>query len=230
MKKPKISFNKDAILDFLLRNVEKMVAAAIGLFACTLAWGGVDALRSMRPKQDQRPQTIVEQAKVTAEHIEAVKIAPDDELTSEKGLAAVVSKWLAPKIVPPPTQTILNKPLFGEVARRSKPEILPLQELHAVAGVMLIAARPPAPAGRAAERAPEPEAAPTKGKPGRGGRPGQNQPGPGMPQPPLDGAMSGMMPGMMGMSGMMPGMMGMSGMMPQAASDKVSEAAVRRVR
>ena len=205
MKKPKISFNKDAILDFLLRNVEKMIAAAIGLFACTLAWGGVDALRSMRPKAEQKPQTIVEQAKVTGEHIEAVKIAPDDELTTEKELAAVVSKWLAPKIVPPPTQTILNKPLFGEVARRSKPEVLPIEELHAVAGVTLIAAKPPAPAGRAAaERQPEPEApAPGKGKPGRGGRPGANQPGAGMPPGAMDPAMSGMIPGMMpGMPGM----------------------------
>jgi hypothetical protein len=220
MKKPKISFNKDAILDFLLRNVEKILAAVIGLFACTLAWGGVDALRSMRPTAEQTPQTIKEQAKVTADHIVSVKIPPEDRLVKERGLANVVSKWLAPKIVPSPTKTIFNKPLFAEVARRTKPEILPIENLQAVAAVTIIAIRPPAAAGRAAERPAEPEpAAAPKPKPGRGPRAAGNQPAPGMPGGmSIDTAMGGfpgMAPGMMpGMPGMMPGMPGAPGMVP----------------
>jgi len=90
MKKPKVSFNKDAVLGFLLRNVEKILTAVIGLFACTLAWGGVDALRSMRPSGEQMPQKIIEAVKVTEEHIVSVKIPPEDRLTKERGLADVV--------------------------------------------------------------------------------------------------------------------------------------------
>ena len=95
MKKPKISFNKDAVLGFLLRNVEKMLAAAIGLFACTLAWGGVDALRSMRPSGEQTPQKIKEDARVTEEHIVSVKIPPEDRLTKERGLAEAAQVFKA---------------------------------------------------------------------------------------------------------------------------------------
>ena len=142
MKVPRIAFSKDALLSFLLLHGEKVVAAMVGLAACALAWGGIGALRTMRPKPEQLPQAIIADAATTAEHIEAVKIAPDDELTSEKGLADTVAQWLSPKIEPVPTQSMFNKPLFGELARRSSPDILPVEDLRAVAGVAVLAMKP----------------------------------------------------------------------------------------
>jgi len=142
MKAPRIAFSKDAVLSFLLLHGEKVVATMVGLAACALAWGGIGALRTMRPKPEQLPQAIIADASSTAEHIEAVKIAPDDELTSEKGLADTVAQWLSPKIEPMPSQSMFNKPLFGELARRSSPDILPIEDLRAVAGVAVLALKP----------------------------------------------------------------------------------------
>ena len=113
MKKPRIALNKDAILGFFVKHGEKLIAGLFGLFACTLAWGGVEALRSMRPTQEQRPESIVEQSKSTDTHIDSVKIAPDDELTSEKGLSAKVSPWLGVKIDQASRPLGLDKPLFA---------------------------------------------------------------------------------------------------------------------
>ncbi|MFM8803864.1 MAG: hypothetical protein ACKOK8_08145, partial [Planctomycetia bacterium] len=141
MKAPRVAFNKDAVLSFLLSHGEKVVAAIIGLAACGLAWGGVSALRGMRPSQEQQPESLVADAAATAKHIEEVKIVPDDELTSEKGLAKTVARWLSPKVEPPPPHALLNKPLFAELARRSSPEILPVEDLRAVSGVAVLAVK-----------------------------------------------------------------------------------------
>ena len=217
MKKPRIALNKDAILEFFVRHGEKLVVGLFGLFACTLAWGGVEALRSMRPTLEQRPESIVEQSKSTDTHIDSVKIAPDDELTSEKGLSAKVSPWLGVKIDPASRPLVLDKPLFAELSKRTSPDILPVEDLRAVAGVVVIAAKP-APAGGRQAAADRPTdldaAAPPKGqKAGRaGGRGGPQGPGmagpPGMSgspamsgSPPMSGEFSGApsMPGMPGM-------------------------------
>ena len=142
MKAPKIAFNKDAALSFLLLHGEKVVAVMVGLAACGLAWGGVSALRTMRPTEEQKPDAIIADAALTSKHIEAVKIAPDDELTSEKGLADTVAQWLAPRIEPAPSLAMFDKPLFGELARRSSPDILPIEDLRAVAGVAILTLKP----------------------------------------------------------------------------------------
>ena len=188
MKAPRIAFNKDALLTFLLGHGEKLVAVMVGLVACALVWGGVSALRNMRPTPEQQPEAIVADAATTAEHIEAVKIAPDDELTSEKGLADTVAQWLSPKITPMPPQVVFNKPLFGELARRSSPDILPIEDLRAVAGVAVMARKPKPVGDRPVPDRPlnlDANNAPKPGKPPRGGGRG----GPMPPQPPNMGVM-----------------------------------------
>lgn len=191
MKAPRIAFSKDALLTFLLQHGEKLIAAVVGLAACALALSGVSALRSMRPTAEQQPEAIIADAAVTAEHIEAVKIAPDDELTSEKGLAATVSQWLATKVVPPPAIVLFDKPLFAELARRSSPDILPIEELRAVAGVAVLAMKPRAVGNRPAPEKPLNLDAARAEKPGKPPRGGRGRPVPPVPQPPPD---MGMMP------------------------------------
>lgn len=194
MKTPRIAFNKDAVLSFLLQHGEKVVAAVVGVAACGLAWGGVGALRSLRPTPEQLPQAIVSDAATTAEHIEAVKIAPDDELTSEKGLADIVAQWLSPKVEPAPPHSMFNKPLFGELARRSSPDILPIEDLRAIPGVAVLAmkAKPigdrPAPDRPLNLDANNPNNAGKPAKPPRGG--GRGVPAP----PPVPPPEMGMMP------------------------------------
>lgn len=205
MKKPSISFNKDAVVTFAVRHVEKVMGAVFGLLACGLIWGGFEALRTMRPTTEQLPQTIVTESAAAAEHIDAVKIAPDDELTSEKGLAETVARWLSPKVAAAPTAAMLNKPLFSELARRSSPDILPIEDLHAVAGVAVLSvkAKPigdrPGPDRPISLDAPGPAKPP---KPPRGGPRGPTAPG---TLPP--GALSPEMAGMAGTAGV-PGVPG----------------------
>jgi len=188
MKAPRIAFNKDALLTFLLGHGEKLVAAMVGLAACALVWGGVSAYRNMQPTKEQQPLAIGEEADLSATHIEAVKIAPDDELTSEKGLADIVAQWLSPKITPIPPQVVFNKPLFGELARRSSPDILPIEDLRAVTGVAVMARKPKPVGDRPVPDRPlnlDANNAPKPGKPPRGGGRG----GPMPPQPPNMGMM-----------------------------------------
>lgn len=189
MKAPKIAFNKDAILSFLLLHGEKVVAAVVGVAALALAWSGLGAMRSLRPTAEQQPQAIIADADTTAKHIEAVKIAPDDELTSEKGLADTVAQWLTPKITATPQRAIFNKPLFGELARRSSPDILPIEDVRAVAGVAVLAMKPKPVGDRAAPERPLNLDANSQAKPGKpprgGGRGGAPQPTPPLPPDPV---------------------------------------------
>lgn len=76
MKMPKVSFNKAALLAFLMLHGEKLVAAVLGLVACSLVWGGIGAIRSLRPSAKQEPQAIVADAAAATEHIDKVKIHP----------------------------------------------------------------------------------------------------------------------------------------------------------
>lgn len=193
MKAPRVAFNKDALLTFVFLHGEKVIAAVVALAACALVWGGMSALRNMRPTEEQQPQAIIADAATTAEHIEAVKIAPDDELTSEKGLADTVAQWLSPKIGPMPPHSVFNKPLFAELARRSSPDILPIEDLRAVSGVVVLALKPKQVGDRPAPERPlllDANNAPKPGKPPRGGGRG----GPVQPMPPMPPPNMGMMP------------------------------------
>lgn len=192
MKLAKPSFNKDSLLQFFVDHGEKLGVGLIGLASLALAWGGISSLRAMRPSEEQEPQAIIKEAAEASAHIEAVKIAPDDELTSEKGLAATVAQWLAPEVTPAPPRALFDKPLFAELARRSSPTIFPVEDLRAVAGVAVVAAKPKPVAGRPVERTinldgPSP-APPKGGKPPRGGRPtAPTQPVPPQPTPEMMG-------------------------------------------
>ena len=125
-KKPRISFSKDSILSFLARHGEKLVVAGFGLFACMLAYGGVEALQSMRPGTLETPEAIEQESVRTSEHIDSVKEVPEQYLTKEQNLPAKVAPWIAVTIAPPPQPLILDKPLFAELAKRTSPDILPI--------------------------------------------------------------------------------------------------------
>lgn len=206
MKRPNIRFDKDALLQILLDHGEKIGVAIVAALACGLVWGGVSAARTKSAGRDQQPSVIEEQAGRAAAHIQAVKQAPAEELRVS-GLAKLIEPWRKPEVQQPPPVALFNKPLFEEKTRRSKPEVFPIEELRAVAGIAFMPERP---AGAALGRSPDVDA--PDDADGKGGtkrrRKEKNPAGPeGMPG--LPPGFSEFGPGMMPPDMMMPGMPGM---------------------
>jgi len=205
MKRPSINFDKEAILAFFLAHGEKIGVAVVAALACGLVWGGVNAARTKAATRDQQPKVIEDQAAIAATNIQAVKQPPADELRTPN-LTKTIEPWRKPEVQPPPPTALFNKPLFEEKSKRSKPEVFPIEELQAVAGMAFMPERQAdAALGRnpADVDVPEEPAAPKRRrtKPqGQAGKaalpPGFNEFGPGMM--PMEMMMPGMMPGMPG--------------------------------
>lgn len=162
MKRPSISFDKEAIGNFFLNHVEKIVVTVVGAFACTLLWGGIDALRSKTVRRDHRPDALLTRSTSTTGHIDRAQRPPDDVIVRKKELAAEIEPWLQRQVEPPTDVTLLDTPLFQELSKRTKPDVFPIEELQAVAGIAVLAvpprqARKPANAGRDVD--PDPRAA-----------------------------------------------------------------------
>lgn len=138
MKRPSVTFDKDAILAFLLTHGEKIGVAAVAVIACGLAWGGVNAARTQAATRAQQPKAIEDQANLAAAHIVEAKQPPAEELR-RSNLAKSIEPWRRPDVRRPHSATLFNKQLFDEKAKRSKPEVFPIEELRAVAGVAFMA-------------------------------------------------------------------------------------------
>ena len=180
MKMPKLAINKASLLNFLLRHGEKIIAALVGLVACSLVWGGVGSIRTLRPSAKQEPQAILADAAAASEHIESVKNPPDEGLPPKNGLADTVEKWRETKVVSEPPHALFSRPLFGEMARRTSPDILPIEDLRAISGAAVLAVKV-APGARPAPQARSPDLDDgTTAKPPRPGARGGRRP---LPQP-----------------------------------------------
>ncbi len=179
MKRPSIKLDKDAILDFFLRHVEKIAVAAITVLACGMVWGGINAVRTMPAGPGQLPKAIVDASNRAASHIQSAKQPPADAIKNSE-LTKLIDPWRSPEIAGPPPLPLWNKPLFEERTKRTGPEVFPIEDLRAVAGVALFPAKD-SPAGEAAGNPADVEPAAKQKKPKGGGRPGGQRPG-------LDGA------------------------------------------
>jgi hypothetical protein len=166
MKLPGV--NKDAILDYLLRHGEKFVVTLVGIGALYLAWCGIDAVRSKSVSADQQPEAILRVSAEAAAHVEREKNPPATEKRNHGSLTAAIDTWRNPSVAPAPPLAMFDRPLFQEFAKRTQPDVFPLEDLRAVAGLAVLPLKEePAAAGRAVE--PEPAAKP---RPPRGQRPG----------------------------------------------------------
>lgn len=138
MKRPSISLS--GIQDFLLRHGEKFIVGLLGLFAAMLIWGGANAIRLKSAQQSQTPQAITALAGQTMQHIDR-STAPPAEIVRPKGeLTAALEPWRPQhiKVPPAPSDTILSRPFTQDVVKRTKPEVLPIEDLRAVAGVAVL--------------------------------------------------------------------------------------------
>lgn len=174
MKRPSINVNKEAIIDFLLRHVEKFVVALIALLACGMVWGGIGAVRTMPAGPAQLPNAIAEAANRATTHIQAAKQPPADAVKNPE-LTKLIDPWRAPEIAGPPPLPLWNKPLFEERSKRTGPEVFPIEDLRAVAGVALFPAKDNPP-GPAVGDPTDVEPAPKQRRQRRGGRAGAQQP------------------------------------------------------
>jgi hypothetical protein len=184
MKRPSLKFDKDAILGFLLNHGEKFVVGLIGLIGLGLAWNGVNALRLKSVSSDQTPAAVSQLTAQTVQHIDAAAKPPADTIRKGGDLAATIDPWRPQqvKIAPAPDMSLFDRPLMQELAKRAKPDVLPIEDLRAIAGVAVLpdATDPAAmiqPPGRGpAIDAPAPEPPPR--------RPGGRRPKPGDEQVP----------------------------------------------
>ena len=138
MKKPSINLSKQSIVDFFLNHGEKLVVGLFGALACTLVWGGIDAVRTKQPKREQLPPVIVEMAGRTMKHIGDSK-GPPAEMTKRPSLAKQVEPWRENVVTAPAAPRIFNAPISDEKAKRSAPEVLPVVDLRVRPGWAVIA-------------------------------------------------------------------------------------------
>ena len=139
MKMAVPSLSKDALLAWLLDHCEKISGALVLLVAAWLAWGGLSAMRSQSAPAKLKPEKIVSQANAALAHIDKEQEPPEEKLLEPMGLVDSIGKWLSPA-EKDPRKIVLSRPLFDELARRSQPDVFPVEDLQAVAGVAVLAA------------------------------------------------------------------------------------------
>jgi hypothetical protein len=142
MKGPSIRFDKEAMLNVLLMHGEKVVVGIVALAACGLAWGGIDAVRSKSIRDTERPAMIESQARAVAEHIEREKKPPAEELRRPGPLTETLAVWKGVKVPAATALAPFDKPLAEELRKRTRPQVLPLEQLQAVAGIAEFAMKP----------------------------------------------------------------------------------------
>jgi hypothetical protein len=189
MKMP--SLRLSGVQEFLLRHGEKFVVGLLGLFALALVWGGLNALRLKSAQQSQTPQAITALTAETVRHIGATTEPPADIVHPKGELAEAIEPWRAQQIKLPaaPVEAVLSRPFTQDVVKRPKPEVFPIEDLRAVAGIAVL----PDPAALAPfEGGPGAEAPSQDGRPRRRPRPGQ-QPAAAEGSPPAGSGFSDML-------------------------------------
>lgn len=140
MKLPGMRFSKDALVGFLLHHVEKVVVGVIGLLALLLAWNGISALRLKSAPADRRPEALVRLTNETMQHIDAEPNPPAEAMRRAGELAKVIDPWRVSqvKVAAPPDVAPLSRPTVATFTLRGDPQVFPLEDLRAVAGVAVV--------------------------------------------------------------------------------------------
>lgn len=179
MKAPRVDLG--SVAEFLLRHGEKIVAGVVGLVAALLIWGGASALRTLSVTDAQSPDTVARVVKDARDHIDRERQAPAEQLSKREPLAEKIDPWRIPLVPwwtgsssasltlnPPPAVAVLDRPLFEEAAKRGRPDVFPLEDLHAVAGLAVLPVMA-VPGAAAVPAQPAAAPRPPAGRPPRGG-------------------------------------------------------------
>lgn len=174
MKKPSVALNPAAIGQFFLAHGEKLGLAVVGGFSLLLLWWGLDAVRSQAVDQARSPQALSELARAAESNIDAVQRVPAERLPRRQPLAPTLDPWRPQQVKiadPPESRSLFSRPLVAEMTKRTKPDVFPIEDLRAVAGVAVL---PDPNAGMMADEfaprrlEPEPPAEDPRRRPGRG--------------------------------------------------------------
>jgi hypothetical protein len=130
--------DKETVTDWLLRHGEKIGAVLAAVAVVWLIWNGIDALRSRSVRRGELPEAIQAAIDRAETHIRSVPRPPADLLPEQPSPLAAIVGWLDTKPRAAPTNLLLDKPLFPEFSRRSQPDVLAIQDLHAVAGIAVL--------------------------------------------------------------------------------------------
>ncbi len=188
MKMPGLKFDKASIMDGLLNHGEKVVVVIVGILGLVLAWNGLSALRTKSVSTDATPKAVSDLTSTALRHIDEMEKPPAESVPSTPTLTKMLDPWRPSqlKLADPPSMAVLDRPLVQASAKRGTPEILPIEDLQAVAGVAMLAdlTDPTLMPGRGpAPDRPEPEA------PTRPGQRGRQPPRRGTEEPPPDWTM-----------------------------------------
>ncbi len=168
--------DKEKLVELLVRHGDKAVLAIVLLFSCGLAWGGIDALRLKSVSTARQPRAIEQAATMAETHINQLQSPPQSVRVRPEPLATKVKSWQSPKLAPATSPPLFDKPLFEELAKRTKPDVLPIEQLQATAGVVVLAVadRPMNPGAGVAAPPPADRDKPAAGR--RGPKKGETNP------------------------------------------------------
>ena len=187
MKLPAIRLDKEALLNVLLLHGEKFVVAVVAALALCLLWGGIDALRTKTARREQKPAAILAHSAEISSHIERQQKLPENLSLKTVGLSRSIDPWRDPDVQPATGLPLLDKPLFQELSKRTNPDVFPVEQLQAVAGIAIIAVKSAASQGKGAGLDTDTE--PREGRRGK-----SNRGGPGEPEPDAEATGSRLMP------------------------------------
>lgn len=156
MKRP--SLNSAAIGNFFLHHVEKLVFVLAASGSLLLLWWGIDAIRTQSVDRGRTPEAITDLARQATANIDRLQQVPPDRFPAASPLAPRVEPWRPQQVkvaAAPAAPPVFKRPLFAELTKRTVPEVLPVSDLRAVAGIAVLP--DPAAAARAVAQPRQPE-------------------------------------------------------------------------
>ncbi len=153
MKTP--SFSPAAASAFFIHHGEKVVFALMVLLALVMLWWGVSAAQSQALDRSRTPDAVADLARQASENIQQSRSVPTPRVPPTLPLLPRVEPWRPEqvKVAATTTAPLLDRPPFTELTKRTKPEVYPISDLRAVAGVAVFPDAPPDARGGAAPQA-----------------------------------------------------------------------------
>ena len=181
MKAP--SFSPAAAGAFFINHGEKLAVAIFVLFSLVMMWWGVNATQSYAVDRGRTPAAIEGLARQAVASVEGSGTVSDEKVPKVQPLAPRVDPWRAQQVKladAPPRPLVFDRPMYAELTKRTKPDVFPISDMRAVAGVAVFV-DPTADARRGTARPVQPLAPPSRApsrRPGRGAdKPEGEQPG-----------------------------------------------------
>lgn len=140
MKAP--SFSPAAAGAFFINHGEKVVVAFFGLFALLMMWWGISATQSHGVSRDRTPDALESLARQASGSMESSGSVPEEKVPPVRPLAPRVDPWRPQQVQladAPARPLVFDRPMYAELTKRTKPDVFPIFDLRAVAGVAVFA-------------------------------------------------------------------------------------------